>query len=345
MPESNGRPPAPPSSAPSVAGPAGPYPRLLADVGGTHMRFGWRRGPGDGIAALGEVACADFERIEDAIAAGLGRRSPPPASFAMAVAAPVGADTVRLTNLGWTFSIASLQRSLGLERLVVLNDFAALALAVPSLKPDETWPVGGGQAVPGAAVAILGPGTGLGVSGLFDTPDGPLQMASEGGHASLSAGDATEDRLLAVLRGWYGHVSFERAVSGPGIVNLYRAHCELAGVEAGPHDAEAIAARADEGNDACCVAAVASFFGFLGEFAGNLALTLAAKGGVYLGGGIVPRLGERIASSNFRSRFEGKGRFRDYLAAIPTRVIAHPSAATLRGADIALDRAPASACA
>ncbi|MEO6896015.1 MAG: glucokinase [Caldimonas sp.] len=322
-----------------------PYPRLLADLGGTHMRFGWTRGPGDGITALGAVDCADFERIENAIAAGLGRRTPPPASFAMAVAAPVSADTVCLTNLGWTFSIASLQRTLGLERLVVLNDFAALALAIPSLKPEETWPVGGGQAVPGAAVAVLGPGTGLGVSGLFDTPDGPRQMPSEGGHASLSAGDAVEDQLLAVLRNWYGHVSFERVVSGPGIVNLYRAHCELAGLEAAPYDAEVITARADEGSDACCVAAVESFFGFLGAFAGNLALTLAARGGVYLGGGIVPRLGQRIVTSNFRSRFEGKGRFRDYLAGIPTRVIAHPSAATLRGADIALDRPAAPALA
>ena len=315
-----------------------PYPRLLADVGGTHMRFGWTREPGDDIAALGAVDCADFERIEDAIAVGIGRASPAPASFAMAVAAPVAADTVRLTNLGWTFSVTAMQHSLGLERLVVLNDFAALALAIPSLRPEDSWAVGGGQAVPGAPVAILGPGTGLGVSGLLGAPGGPLQLASEGGHASLAAGDATEDRLLAVLRGWYGHVSFERAVSGPGIVNLYRAHCALAGRAAGPLDAEAVTARAGEGSDACCVAAVESFFGFLGAFAGNLALTLAAQGGVYLGGGIVPRLGERIASSSFRSRFEGKGRFRDYLAAIPTRVIAHPSAATLRGAHLALDR-------
>ena len=322
-----------------------PYPRLLGDVGGTHLRLAWVDQQRRSIVPLETLACADFAGLEDAIASCLGRRRLRPASCALAIAAPITGDTVVLTNLGWSFSIASLERRLGLERLVVINDFAALALSIPRLDPHQSLPVGRGRAVAGAAIGVLGPGTGLGVAGLVCTGGGHVALPSEGGHASLSACDAGEDRLLGVLRSWYGHVSFERVLSGPGIVNLYRARCELAGVAAQPHDAAAITLRAAEGSDARCVAAVADFFGFLGSFAGNLALTFDARGGIFIGGGIVPLLGERMASSDFRDRFEAKGRFGDYLAAIPTRVIAHASAAALQGADSALDQPRAAAAA
>ena len=318
-----------------------PYPRLLGDIGGTHIRFGWVPGPGEGVVAREVFRWPEGAGLREAIAAYLDDHDRPrPLSCALAIAGPVSGDSVALTNRSGPFSIAALQRDLGLDRLVVLNDFAALALAISQLAPGDTRPVGGGVRAPGGSMAILGPGTGLGVAASVPTPTGRCTVSSEGGHASLCSSDATEDRLLAVLRGWFGHVSFERVLSGAGIVNLYRANCALAGIEPASHDAAAISDLAAQSLDPCCVAAIDQFFGFLGTFAGNLALTFDARGGVYLGGGIVPRLLERIESSSFRERFESKGRFRSHLERIPTSVIVDPSAAALLGANQALEEPP-----
>ncbi len=147
------------------------------------------------------------------------------------------ADSVTLTNRPWTFSIAELRRRLGLERLSVLNDFEALALGLRATPPDALRRVGGGAAQPGAPIALLGPGTGLGVAGLLTTAAGDVAVVGEGGHASLAAADPFEDRIVEWLRGRFGHVSVEHALSGDGIVNLYRACCALAGAVAEPIDA------------------------------------------------------------------------------------------------------------
>ncbi len=315
-----------------------PYPRLLGDIGGTHARFGWIQSADVGIAHIGTYACNEYEGLGAAIAGYLEEhRRPAPVSCALGIATPVVSDSVTMTNRAWSFSISDIRRRFGLERLVVLNDFAALALSIPTLAPQELRPVGGGQAIAGATVAILGAGTGLGVSGLLAVHGSLVPITGEGGHASLGASEAIEDRLLSILRGWFGHVSAERVLSGPGIVNLYRASCELAGLPAEPLEPPEVTARAVQGIDACCSDAIALFFGFLGSFAGNLALTLGARGGVYIGGGIVPQLGDRIRTSGFRERFESKGRYRDYLAHIPTWVIADPAAVALRGANRGLD--------
>jgi len=318
-----------------------PYPRLLGDIGGTHIRFGWIPGPGEGIVAREDFRWPEGAGLREAIATYLDDRGRSrPLSCALAIAGPVSGDSVALTNRSGSFSIAALQRDLGLDRLVVLNDFAALAIAIAQLAPEDTRKVGGGGQVRGSPMAILGPGTGLGVAALIPTPTGQCTVSSEGGHASLCSSDATEDHLLSILRRWFGHVSFERVLSGEGIVNLYRANCALAGIEPASHDAAAVSALAAQGRDECCVAAIDHFFGFLGTFAGNLALTFDARGGVYLGGGIVPRLLERIESSSFRERFESKGRFRSHLERIATSVIVDPSAAALLGANQALEEPP-----
>jgi glucokinase len=242
-----------------------------------------------------------------------------------------------MTNRDWSFSINDLQRHLGLERLVVLNDFSALALAIPTLAPEELQRVGGGEAICDATVALLGPGTGLGVSGLVRANGLSMPIAGEGGHASLSAAESTEERVISILRSGFEHVSAERVLSGAGLVNLYRATCEIAGRPPQALSASDVTARALTGGDAECRAAVEFFFAFLGNFAGNLALTLGALGGVYIGGGIVPRLGDWIARSSFRERFERKGRFAPYLAKVPTWVITASVAPALRGANRALD--------
>jgi len=315
-----------------------PYPRLVGDIGGTHARFGWVQDAGSGVAEVEAFLCDDQAGLDDVVSRYLSAHGlATPRSGAIGIAAPVGGDVVAMTNRDWTFSISDLQRRLGLGRLLVINDYAALAHALAGLQPDDARRVGGGEAVEPAPLALLGPGTGLGVSGLLIAPGGRVPVVGEGGHVSLSAGDEREDRVVAILRRRFGHVSAERALSGPGLVNLYAASCELGERPAEPLEPAEISARARLGGDACCRQAVELFFGFLGSVAGDLALTLGARGGVYIAGGIVAQLGDMIAGSTFRERFEAKGRYRPYLERIPTSVIVDASGLALRGADAALD--------
>ncbi|MDQ2928755.1 MAG: glucokinase, partial [Pseudomonadota bacterium] len=197
--------------------------------------------------------------------------------------------------------------------------------------------IGGGVAVTGEAIALLGPGTGLGVAGLLRRSEATLPLVGEGGHATLSAADETEELVIVYLRSEFGHASAERALSGGGLVNLYRFVRARAGGAAQDLSPSDVTAAAMAGSDDACVEAVDIFFGLLGGFAGNLALTLGARGGVYIGGGIVGRLGDWIDRSSFRSRFEAKGRFANYLSSIPVWLIEPGSPPALRGANAALD--------
>jgi len=249
-----------------------------------------------------------------------------------------------MTNHHWSFSIAALRRSLNLERLEVLNDFTALALALPGLASSELRQVGGNMAAPGAAKGLIGPGTGLGVSGLLpDGQGGWVPVQGEGGHVTLAGVTPREQAVVDILTQRYGHASAERAVSGHGLLDIHQALCALDGVAA-PADWNAadVSLRGLDGSDGRCAEALNLLCAFLGTVAGNLALTLGAKGGVYLGGGIVPRLGEWFDRSPFRARFESKGRFQPYLADIPVWVITADPSPALAGAACALDRGRAS---
>ena len=314
--------------------------RLLGDVGGTNARFA-TYGDDGRPRGVRVVPVDDYETLREAIEAylaaeGIGK---PLRAAAFAVASPVTGDAVKLTNHPWSFSILELQRDLQVERLHVINDFTANALAVSHLRPEERQAIGGGDAVPDTPVAVLGPGTGLGVSGLIPAKGSWTALAGEGGHATMPAGDDDEADVLARLRRRYGHVSAERVLSGPGLVNLYQTLAEMAGVTAESYTPAQISDRAIGEEEPLCRNALEMFCGMLGEVAGNLALTLGARGGVYIAGGIVPRVGARFAASRFRERFEGKGRFRGYLAAVPTFVITAKEPAFLGLADI-LDRQP-----
>lgn len=320
------------------------FPRLLGDVGGTNARWAWQAFAGAPITHASSLPASDFATIGDCIRAFLVRQSlPAPRQAAFGIATAVTTDEVRMTNHSWSFSIDALRAELGVHRLVVLNDFEALAHAVPGLGADTLLGVGKGRAVPDTALAVIGPGTGLGVSGLLpDGRGGWRVIAGEGGHVTLAAATAREACVLAALRERFGHVSAERALSGPGLVNLYEAVCAVDGTAARtlqPADVMT-GAFGDEGAtlDPRCSDAVTLFAALLGSVAGNLALTLGARGGVFIGGGIVPRLGDRFARLPFRSSFEDKGRFREYLQAIPTWVITADSPA-LVGAARALDAA------
>lgn len=316
------------------------YPRLVGDIGGTNARFGWIEAPGAPLDDVATLPGADHASLLDAMRAYLGMHAKPtPRWCAIGIANPVVGDQVRMTNHHWSFSISGVQHELGLARFLVINDFTALALSLPALQAADLRQVGGGRPVEGAPLALLGPGTGLGVSGLLPASAGhrAIPLNGEGGHVTLPATDECEERVVAALRRRFGHASAERALSGPGLENLHQALCELAGEPVAGLSAAQITRQATEGGDPRCVETLDLFFGFLGTVAGNLALSLGALGGLYVGGGIVPRLGDAIDRSRFRDCFEAKGRFRGYLSQIPAFVVQAKVSPALIGAARALD--------
>ena len=314
------------------------FPRLLGDIGGTHARWAWQESANSALQDISVQACRASPTLLDSARTYLtatGHAQPHSAGIGIATA--VTGDVVHMTNNPWTFSIKELKQSLGLKHCLLLNDFTALALSLPALAASELRSVGGGVAVAGAPIALIGPGTGLGVSGLLRSAGGQYcPLSGEGGHATLAAADERESALLSVLRGRFGHVSAERLLSGPGLVELYRASCELHGRTARNLTPAEVSAAALDASDPDCIASAHHFVAFLGTTAGNLALTLGALGGLYIGGGVVPRLGAAFNAGLFRQRFEDKGRYQDYLRAIPCWIIT-ASAPALLGASRALD--------
>ncbi|SMF46750.1 glucokinase [Tistlia consotensis] len=305
--------------------------RLLGDIGGTNARFALLFGRGE-ISAIEHVPVAEHPTPESAIRHFLGQRDVTPESAVLAVAGPVAGGRARLTNGSWVFDSGQLEAALGLGRVQLVNDFAAAALAVPRLGQAQLVPLGGGDGRPDAPVAVLGPGTGLGVATLL--PD--LQVVvGEGGHVTLPATDAREAALIAILRRRFEHVSAERVLSGQGLIDLHDAVVELDGLDALPARAGAEVVAAAGAGCPAAEATLAAFFGFLGSVAGNLVLTVGALGGLYLAGGILPRLVEPLQRSAFSQRFQAKGRFRDYLAAVPLKLIVEPDPAFLGLANLA----------
>jgi glucokinase len=299
--------------------------RLVADIGGTNARFAIAR---DGAyGRLLTYATADHPSLEAAIIDYLRGvpSSDRPQEAALSIAGPVEGEIIQLTNhMAWSFSREGLADSLGFDRVIALNDFSAAALSLPYLAPGDLDAIGRGSARFRAPLAILGPGTGLGMGGLIPGANGEwIPLSGEGGHATMAAIDEREDRILGSLRERFGHVSAERLLSGEGLVNLHDALARIEGLD----PPKLTPAEVTQSDDRLCREAVAGFTAMLGSVAGDLALILGAVGGVYIAGGIVPRLGVRFAESDFRRRFEEKGRFRDYLAQIPTWVIKHPNPA------------------
>lgn len=318
------------------------FPRLLGDIGGTNARFALQESEGAAPSQILTYASADHATFDDAIRAYLAQvTGPRPKQGAVGIADPVVGDQVKMTNFRWTFSIENVRREIDFDRFLVINDFTALALSLPQLDPAHLRQIGGGSPDAAAPIGLIGPGTGLGVSGLVRVAGGErvIALSGEGGHVSLAPDTPREDAVVAGLRKRFGHASAERALSGPGLVNLYEVLCALDGVSARSLDPATVSADAQAGRDAHCVEAVEIFFGLLGSVTGNLALTLGALGGVYIGGGVVPRLGDWVDRSAFRERFVAKGRFRAYLEQIPTWVIQADTSPALLGAAQALEMA------
>ena len=316
-----------------------PSPRLLADIGGTYARFTLETAPGV-FEHAASLRCADHADFHAAVTAYLGGLNGAGAGIehaAIAIANPVEGDEVRMTNYHWQFSIEQMRQRLGLSTLVVVNDFTALAMALPRLAHAQRRQVGGGMGRENSVIGVLGAGSGLGVSGLIPLADGYVALGTEGGHTAFAPRDEREIAILRYGLTLYPHLSFERLLSGPGLALIYRALCQHAGREPEALAAPEITRRGLDGSDAVCGETLQAFCAILGTAASNLAVTLGALGGVYIGGGIVPRLGERFFESQFRERFEAKGRFQAYLQPIPTLLITDTLAA-LNGAAQALEQ-------
>ncbi len=324
------------------------YPRLLADIGGTNARFGWQATPGRGAAHVATVSVSEHGDLVGAARQYLAKLSAggaplQPRAAAFAVATAVREDRVRFTNSPWGFSQDEVRQALGLQALRVVNDFEALALSLPGLVPGQMqgFPGGPRTPVPGLTLAVVGPGTGLGVGAVVPSVAGRWDaLPGEGGHATLAADDDEESAVLAVLRQALPHVSAERVLSGIGLPNLHRALALVHG-EPPPDPAHAPDAaqivRAGLLGEPAASRTLDAFCTMLGGFCGNVALIYGARGGLFIGGGILPRMAERLFSSRFRERFEAKGRFRDYLRDIPTFLITD-TLVGLSGAAAALDQ-------
>jgi glucokinase len=300
---------------------------LLADIGATHSRFALLDQCGS-IVASETFNNSDYSTLDLAIAHYLQNRraEDQPKRAALAIAAPIVGDHVQMINVDWSFSQTALKEKLSLTELIVVNDFAAVAWGLPGLSDGDLLKVGGGERVSEAPLAVVGPGSGLGVAALIPTADGWGIVSGEGGHASVSAITDMEVAVARQVSTKLGHCSAECLLSGPGIERIYTALGELTNRTALLTTAAEITTAAAEG-DAIAVEAREIFFSLLGTIAGNLALTVNARGGVFIAGGIVPKLVESFGDSEFRERFENKGRHRDFMRAIPTFLILAPQPA------------------
>ncbi len=297
-------------------------PWLVADVGGTNARFGLVTSPGARPSQVAVLAGARYETLTDAVSGYLAEYAGGvrPGAACLAVAGPIDGDRYRLTNSPWAGSV----RELGVPFAALLNDFEALALSLPHLEGDELVSLGGPEPAHGVK-AVLGPGTGLGVGALVPTGDGWTPIPGEGGHATLPARDDSELEVVRALRAeGREHVVAEVVLSGPGLVRLHRALARVNGVTAPDLTSADIVARLD---DSLCAETVEVFCAMLGSFAANVALTLGARGGVYLGGGVLPRIVERVRTSEFRTRFVTNPDMSSYLEGIATGLIVAPQPA------------------
>lgn len=312
---------------------------LVGDIGGTNVRLA----VADLSTAKPKIAepksmpragIATFEDVVDRYLKESG--APIPDAVVVAVAGPIKDGQVKLTNGQWVISEQVLKgKGFGYARLI--NDYAALAYAVEHLEGDDLAVIGGEHpGIPGETVGVVGAGTGLGVAALVRDAFSSSVMVTEGGHTSFAPVEDVEFEILKVLRETYAHVSVERVLSGPGLANIHGALGRIAGKKVEPLAPEEISRRAVAKSDPLCVEALDRFCCIYGRFAGDMALAYGARGGIYLGGGIAPRLLDQLNAGSFRRGFEEKGRFANYVGIIPTKVIVHPYAALLGSAEAAL---------
>jgi glucokinase len=296
---------------------------VLGDVGGTNARFAILQ---DGVLGrIEHLKVADYQQFADALDAFIAMRADHRMirNALFGVAGVVERERCVMTNNPWIVSANELRDRFGLSTIHIINDFEAVAWSLPHLAENDLRKIGGREPDSAAPKVVLGPGTGLGVAAYLQTKKGNLVVRSEGGHATLPSSSALEDAIVAKLRQQFGHVSAERALSGRGLQNLYQAIASLEAQTLPELSAIEITRAAAGGNGGLSRVTVDIFCALLGSVAGNLALSFGAQGGVYIAGGIAPHLRDYLPVSQFRSRFEAKGRLTPYLASIPTYLILH----------------------
>lgn len=296
---------------------------LIADIGGTNARFGIV--DASGLHDLVTLECKDFAGPSEAAEkylADLGGKIKPVIGV-FAVAGPVMGDLVNFTNLRWSFRGSAVQAQLGLKYFEIMNDFKAVALAVPDIDPALVRKIGGGEKIAGQSMGVLGPGTGLGVASLIWDGAKYIAQPGEGGHTTMAARNYREFHIFEELRVKYHHISAERVCSGKGLENLYAAIRALDNKDAPDLDAKQISKRAIDGSCEICKEALDLMLVFLGRKASDLALTINAHSGIYIAGGIPTKLGEYFFNSGFIKEFQSKGRMSEKVEQIPVYMIKH----------------------
>lgn len=295
---------------------------IIADIGGTNARF--CRVALDTLV-MDQVAvypCANFPSLAAALSHYQQEQQLTAIKeVAIAIACPVTGDEVKMTNFHWQFSIKAMKQQLALNTLLLMNDFTAVAMCLPALTADQKIQVGGEAAQSGKPMAVLGAGTGLGVGHLIPVADKFMPLPGEGGHVDWAAQNEQEWFIQRTLAAQYGHVSAERLLSGPGLEAIYQALAAYQNLDVPPLNAGDIGQQALSGGSALALAAVKQFYASLGSIAGNLALTSSTFGGVFVAGGIVPKLLPLLDSSEFRQRFDAKGRFEAFNRKIPVFIV------------------------
>ena len=312
------------------------FPFIVADIGGTNARFALVTGKkGDQIQIDDQQTLngSEFPTFADALDAYTGTlKGIKPRAACVAIAGPVDEDQVSMTNLSWHFSLSEMRKRFGFEKFVAMNDFAAQAVAASQLRDTDLVEVKQGVADPLGNKAIFGPGTGLGVAGLAYNHGGWLPIPSEGGHVNIAPATELEcDIVKAAIAKW-GHVSAEMFISGPGLVNLYTVLASVRGQQAQALEPKDVTEAALNNSDDLCVETLNTFCSLLGTLAGNLALTYGATGGVYMAGGVLPRVADFLGRSAFVDRMSSKGVMSKYLRDIPAYIVVRENAAFLGAA-------------
>ncbi len=309
---------------------------LVGDIGGTNARLALCDLKDGSISAPAVYSTYEYYSLESCI---LDFKKKTGASFknaCIAAACPITCDYIKMTNNSWQFSRSKLQQNCGLDSLMVINDFTAMSMSVTCLDRSKLVQIGGSLPDLNAPIAVYGPGTGLGVGHIIRVNDKWLQLPGEGGHVDLATADMTEDLILIALRARIGHVSAERVLSGPGLVNLYEVTAmKNSRLESGLTPADVTSRALANPPDPDCLEALHTFCRLMGRFGGNLALTLSTFGGVYIAGGVIPHFLDFFKNSEFREAFEAKGRLKDFLKRIPVYVITD-TLAGLKGAGAVL---------
>lgn len=312
---------------------------LVADIGGTNGRFGLveqsadRNSPHYVADKQVTLKCSNFADMAALVTAACKELGVAIPEFAcLAIAGPIEHGTVKITNLGWSFAIEELRVQLGLKALHVINDFAALAYAVPFLKAEDSKELYAAKSDSTAPICVMGPGTGFGMALLV--PDDGLWkiIPTEGGHASFAPTNELELAIKAFLLKEQAHVSVENILSGAGLVNLYRAIAHIRGAPAQAYTPGDVGSKGVNNEDPICREAVITFLNILGEVAGDKAVSTGAKGGVVIGGGVTPKLMSLLGESSFEAGYKNKGPMRNYVSEISIKVIVNDKAALVGSA-------------